>query len=244
MAAYNGEKYIKAQIDSILCQISKDDELIISDDGSTDNTLEIVKACADPRIKVFENYGMHGYAHNFENALRHAAGDYIFLSDQDDVWLPHKVQTILPHLKKNNMVVTDAYITDENLKIQKRMSDYRRYKKGYMRNLYKSVYMGCTSAFNRQIKDYCLPFPKNAMVLYDYWFGLLCELKFNVVYIPEPLVLYRRHQYNVSGTGSPSTKSFFFKLKYRSALFFETVKRVMSKELRALTRQQLIVLSS
>jgi glycosyltransferase involved in cell wall biosynthesis len=225
MAAYNGEKYIKEQIDSILCQLSKEDELIISDDGSTDSTLEIIKAYSDSRIKVFENHGMHGYAHNFENALAHAAGDYIFLSDQDDVWLPQKVQTILPYLEKDNLVVTDIYITDEKLNIQKRMSDFRRYKKGYLRNLYKSVYMGCTNAFTRRIRDYCLPLPKSALVAHDNWIGLLCELKFNVVYIPDPLILYRRHQQNTSGSAKP----FFFQLKYRSVLFFETVKRFSMK---------------
>jgi glycosyltransferase involved in cell wall biosynthesis len=226
MATYNGEKYIKEQLDSILCQIGRDDELIISDDGSTDKTLEIINTYANPCIKIFENHGIHGYAHNFENALAHAAGDYIFLSDQDDVWLPQKVQTMLPYLQEDNMVLTDAYITDENLKIQKCLSEYRMYRKGYLQNLYKTAHLGCTAAFTRRIKNYCLPFPKSMLAPHDNWIGLLCELKFNVVYIPEPLILYRRHQHTASSTGSPSTKSFFFMLKYRSVLFFETMKKV------------------
>ena len=96
MASYNGEKYIKEQIDSILKQLSDEDELVISDDGSTDNTLSVIQSIHDKRIKLIHNQGEHGYSRNFENALKNSKGDYIFLSDQDDVWKDNKVETILP----------------------------------------------------------------------------------------------------------------------------------------------------
>ena len=85
MATYNGEKYIQEQIDSILCQLSKDDELVISDDHSTDATCDIIKSYNDRRIKLFLNELAKGVTHNFENALLHSKGDIIFLADQDDV---------------------------------------------------------------------------------------------------------------------------------------------------------------
>ena len=91
IASHNGEKYIKEQVDSILCQIGSDDEVVISDDGSTDKTLAILEAYNDPRIKVFRyvhpcmyRYNFDYATHNFENALHHAKGDIIFLADQDD----------------------------------------------------------------------------------------------------------------------------------------------------------------
>ena len=119
MASYNGEKYIKQQIDSILKQLSDEDELVISDDGSTDNTLSVIQSIHDKRIKLIHNQGEHGYSRNFENALKNSKGDYIFLSDQDDVWKDNKVETILPLLKKYAFVVHDTEMTDENLKVKR-----------------------------------------------------------------------------------------------------------------------------
>jgi glycosyltransferase involved in cell wall biosynthesis len=229
LATYNGEKYIKEQIDSILCQIRKNDELIISDDGSTDKTCEAIMACADSRIKLIKNTSLHGYAHNFENALKHASGSYIFFADQDDVWLSNKVDMILPFLQEDNLVITDAFITNEILEIKGRLSQWRKYKKGYLWNLYKSIYMGCTMALTKRIKNYCMSFPKNVQA-HDTWIGLLCELKFNVVYIDTPLILYRRHENNTSEVGMKSTKSLSAKYIFRYIMLTETLKRFISME--------------
>lgn len=230
MATFNGEKYIKEQINSILVQLGVEDELIISDDGSTDKTKEIVLSYDDKRIKVFENTRIHGYTHNFENALKKASGDFIFFSDQDDVWLPNKVKTMLPLLKNDNFVITDAYITNEKLEIKDKLSTWRRYKKGYFQNLYKSIYAGCTCAFTKNIKEFVLPFPTTKNIQHDTWIGLICELKFNVVFIDEPLILFRRHNNNTSGAGAKSSKSHFYMFKYRTVLFIETIKRIISKK--------------
>ncbi len=229
MATYNGEKYILEQIYSILNQLGSEDELIISDDGSLDNTLKLIQSVKDERIKIYQNSGLHGYTHNFENALKYACGDFIFFSDQDDVWLPNKVKTILPFLEKDNFVITDAFLTNDKLEPKGKLSEWRKYQKGYFRNLYKSVYAGCTCAFTKNIRDYALPFPQTADIQHDTWIGLLCELKFNVVYIDEPLILFRRHSSNTSGAGSKSTKSPLFMFKYRTVLFLETIKRVLTK---------------
>lgn len=231
MATFNGEKYIKEQISSILIQLGSEDELIISDDGSIDKTLEIIRDFSDKRIMLYENKGLHGYAHNFENALKQSSGDYIFFSDQDDVWLPNKIEIMLPHLKTDNFVISDAYITNDELEIKGRISSWREYKKGYIRNLYKSIYAGCTCAFTRGIKDYCLPFPTTSYIQHDTWIGLLCELKFNVINIKEPLILYRRHNSNTSGAGSKSTKPILFMIKYRTILFIETYRRFISRKI-------------
>lgn len=225
MATYNGEKYIEEQINSILAQLSSEDELVISDDGSTDQTLRIIQKFDDKRIKLYSNGGKRGYAHNFENALRFSSGDYIFFSDQDDVWLPDKVEKILPYLQKDNYVISDAYVTNDDLEIKGRLSTWRKYKKGYWRNLYKSIYAGCTSAFTKNIKDYALPFPVSSFIQHDNWIGLLSELKFNVVYIGEPLIYYRRHDSNTSGVGAKSSKPIYYMFWYRLVLIVETLQR-------------------
>ena len=85
MASYNGEKYIKEQLESILPQLGEDDDLIISDDGSKDNTYEIIRQFGDKRIKYIMNTGKHGSTYNFQNALKNADADIYFLADQDDV---------------------------------------------------------------------------------------------------------------------------------------------------------------
>jgi len=225
LASYNGEKYIKEQINSILIQIDNEDELIISDDGSTDHTLMILKEFNDVRIKIFQNSGIHGYTHNFENALKQTSGDYIFFSDQDDVWLPDKIKKIMPYLRDDVLVFSDAYITNEKLEIMGKISDWRKYKKGYLKNLYKNIYTGCTCAFTKRIKEYILPFPTTEYIKHDNWIGLLCELKFKVEYLDEALILHRRHNDNTSSMTNKSSRTFLFMFKYRFHLFIKTLKR-------------------
>ena len=99
IATYNGEKYLRKQLDSILNQLEYNDEVIISDDGSSDETLNIISSYNDKRIHVFHNKGEHGVVKNFENGLNHVLGDYIFLCDQDDIWKSNKVQVVLNELK-------------------------------------------------------------------------------------------------------------------------------------------------
>ena len=112
IAAYNGEQYIKAQLDSILCQLSDGDEVVISDDGSTDRTIEIIKGYGSDTIVLLENQSFKSPIFNFENALKHAKNEIIFLSDQDDLWEENKVTTMLKHLQNCDLVMSDASIID------------------------------------------------------------------------------------------------------------------------------------
>ena len=111
IATHNGAHYIKEQIESILCQLGSTDEIIISDDGSTDKTIDILLAFKDKRIKIhhFKQLVKSKHSHtyvckNFENALKYAKGEYIFLADQDDWWMPDKVEKCLLALKNNILV--------------------------------------------------------------------------------------------------------------------------------------------
>ena len=204
MASYNGEKYIKEQIDSIICQIGANDELIISDDGSTDNTINIVKQTyKDGRIKVIHNKGNHGYTPNFYNALKHAKGDYIFLSDQDDVWLPNKVETVINALQNANFVHSDAVIVDDKLNVIVESHD-AEYKvtRGFIPNLLRSRYLGCCMAFDRKVLESLFPVPCYTNDYpHDLWIALVAERYFSTQLINEPLILYRRHNANASDGG-------------------------------------------
>jgi glycosyltransferase involved in cell wall biosynthesis len=115
MATYNGCEYVKDQISSILVQLRADDELIIVDDKSTDITLQILDEFNDSRIKIIKNEINLGVIKNFEKAINNASGNLIFLSDQDDVWLPNKVEKILQVFQKYpdiTLILSDAQIID------------------------------------------------------------------------------------------------------------------------------------
>lgn len=116
VATYNGEKYIEEQLRSILIQLRPDDEVIVSDDGSTDRTCAIVESLADPRIRLLHHNG-HDFKQNFVHALQHAQGEYIFLSDQDDVWLEGKYERCIKELESVDLVCTNSMMTDENLQV-------------------------------------------------------------------------------------------------------------------------------
>ena len=115
IATYNGEKYIKEQLSSILSQLEENDEVIISDDSSTDNTIQIVENFKDKRIRIFREQKFKSPIYNFENAISKATGDIIFLSDQDDIWHKAKVHKIKQYLSNEDItcIVTNASIIDE-----------------------------------------------------------------------------------------------------------------------------------
>ena len=203
MATYNGEKYIEEQLCSILSQIGDNDEIVISDDGSTDGTYNVVKNIGDVRIKWYVNNGVHGFTHNFENALKHAKGDIIFLSDQDDIWKENKVEVTLKVLENCDFAISDCITVNNEMEvIQESRFEAFGIKNGFINHMIKSRYLGCCMAFKRNVIEKALPFPKkDKLVEHDIWLAAVALLYFKVKLIEEPLVLYRRHGNNVSDGG-------------------------------------------
>lgn len=212
MATYNGEKYLEEQISSIMSQLSEKDELIISDDGSEDRTQAIIQSNKDNRIKFLKNIGRHGFIWNFENALKNASGDIIFLSDQDDVWMSDKVEKTMDELKTVDMIIHNAEIIDSegNSKGYDYFSRLHCYT-GFWQNLYKTRCLGCCMAFKRHVLNECLPFPKH-IVAHDYWIGMYALSKYKVMFSSERLIKYRRHGDNASPSAEKSPYSFFYQL--------------------------------
>lgn len=232
IATYNGEKYIKEQIDSILTQLTDEDEIIISDDHSTDDTINIIKTYNDSRIRIFFNEYEKGYTQNFENALKKSNGKFIFLSDQDDKWISNKVNITLKYLiqDKYDMVISDCFIADENLNIiNNSFFDKRGSKSGFINTIIKPNYIGCCMAFNKKILDKALPFPKIYKYLpHDLWLGLICYAFFNVKTTNEKLILYRRHSNNTSNGGFKSKTTLKFKIQYRIYAITNVIKRAFT----------------
>ena len=198
MATYNGEKYIKEQIDSILVNMNSEDELIISDDGSTDATLNIINQYNDNRIRLIQG-PKKGVKQNFANAIEKTKGKYIFLSDQDDIWEINKIEAVLKEFKHASVVIHDAEVVDENLNTtMSSFFNYRNSGKGVIKNIYKNTYIGCCMAFKADLKKYILPIPNN-IEMHDQWIGILGEIKGEgSVFLNQKLIKYRRHSSNVS----------------------------------------------
>lgn len=225
LATFNGSKYIVRQLKSILSQLGDNDEIIVSDDNSTDDTCDLLVSFNDKRITVVKNSGNKGPVSNFENALKVAKGDYIFLSDQDDIWLPNKVSVMCAGLINNHLVLSNCEVVDKELvTLISSFFDYRNSKPGFWINMYKNSYIGCCMAFRREVLNYVLPFPKS-IHMHDWWIGLLVELNGHVEFIEQPLMKYVRHGNNASPTGELSTNSIVTQVENRVIMLWYLLKR-------------------
>lgn len=199
MATYNGEKYIEEQIRSVLSNLELQDEIIASDDGSTDRTLEIIKGINDPRIMVIEGPGL-GVKKNFEHAIANCGGRYIFLCDQDDVWAEDKVDKVVDAFLKTEapVVVHDCEIVDEDLNIiEPSFYKYRDSGPGAVKNFWKNTYIGCCMAFNAAMKEAIIPIPDD-IEMHDQWIGIIGDRLGKNVFIEDKLIKYRQHETNAS----------------------------------------------
>lgn len=205
MATFNGQRFIEEQLKSILSQLEKNDEVILVDDCSTDKTIELVNKINDNRVSVFENKINIGPIKSFEKAIMLAKGDYIFLSDQDDVWQSDKVTTILRCFNSSNadIVVHDAKVVNANLQIiEKSWDEYNsnHFRGGVFGIILKNPYTGALMTFKKEIKSQILPFP-DSIPMHDSWIVAKALLKKKrVFHYSEPLELYRRHGDNVTGS--------------------------------------------
>ncbi len=202
MATYNGEKYIKRQLESILVQLAMNDEVVISDDSSSDSTIAVIKGFSDSRIHLYDNNKYFSPIFNVENALKKASGEIIVLADQDDVWLDNKIAVIKREFNGVDsgikLIVLDGHIVDEHETIM-HDSIFARIKsrKGLLNNVYDNTYMGCCMAFSRDLLKIALPFPKK-IPMHDMWLGLLAELFGTVEFVHEKTIKYRRHGTSVT----------------------------------------------
>jgi glycosyltransferase involved in cell wall biosynthesis len=205
MASYQGERYISPQLRSIVEQLSAGDEVIVVDDASTDRTCAEILAFGDLRITLIRNAQNRGVLRSFETALSAASGEIVFLSDQDDMWLPGKVETMLKEFEADRdlmLVVSDAVLIDEQgSKVGDSFYAQRgKFRPGMWSNLLIGKFHGCTMAIRSPLLHQALPFPRGKDVHHDTWIGCLnALLKGKTKYLATPLVAYRRHSKNVTG---------------------------------------------
>ena len=231
IATYNGEKYIYEQIDSILPQLGKEDEIVISDDSSTDKTIEIIESFNDERIILLKEQTFNSHVYNFEHSLKQAKGEYIFLADQDDIWLPNKVTHMITLLETYDLVLSDAQMVNEKKEpLHDSFFKFNYSRKGFFKNLYKNSYLGCCMAFNRTLLNIALPFPKD-INMHDWWIGLNAELYCSINFNEQKLIQYRRHPQAITPQNKQSTNSLFQKITFRLIMLKGLLLRYILKHL-------------
>ena len=213
LATYNGEKYLKEQLDSILNQTYKNIRIIISDDCSKDTTPEILKEYQkkDDRIELHIQKNNLGVVKNIEFLLKEVKSPYYMLADQDDYWLPEKAEKSLEKLKeeKADLVFGDLEVVDKNLNTMYRsFNDYmlltrkiNKYINSYKVNYLYNCITGCTVLAKKETIEKIIPLPTNSKrVLHDHWIGLMVALNGKLAYVPEKYIRYRQHGNNEVGT--------------------------------------------
>jgi glycosyltransferase involved in cell wall biosynthesis len=236
MATYNGATFVREQIDSILSQIGLNDELIICDDCSTDNTIGIIRSYQDSRIKLFINETNLRHVKNFERAMGLATGDLIALTDQDDVWYPDRLKTMKIALLSNenaNLVVSNFDFIDSssnftgkfNLLTQKPESGIGRI---FAILLAKGHYYGCTFLMTKKLALQSLPFP-DAVQSHDLWIGMIANTIGKTIHLEEPTLARRIHETNVTPI---KRRSMNVVLMTRIALVTAYLNRVISIKMR------------
>jgi glycosyltransferase involved in cell wall biosynthesis len=245
ICTFNGEKYLEAQLESILNQSIKPKEIIICDDNSLDNTFNIAKTISNNWKDVNWIFSLNqtklGYVKNFQKAIALCKHEIIFLSDQDDIWSPNKASSIL-EIFKNEEIITvfsDAQIVDENLnsldstmfikvgfgKIEQENFSNEIYQMDLL--LRKFIVTGATMAFRKKIVPIMFPIPETNFYIHDNWIATISSTIGKVDFIKEPLILYRQHNNNIIGAFNSITPN-YPKNRYDLLIFF--IKHQLNRE--------------
>ncbi|WP_128545215.1 glycosyltransferase family 2 protein [Larkinella soli] len=220
LCTYFGETYLETQLKSILDQTRRPDELVVCDDLSTDRTLEILERFAAEApfgVRIIRNPERLGYNKNFEKALSLCTGDILFICDQDDFWIPEKIQSLTDYLVRHpetDLVFSNARIADEHLNdtgkffwdtVRFTEPIRAKWRKGEAMEvlLDGNRVMGCASALRRAIVPQILPIPELPNYIYDGWLGLVGAAGGRIGFYEKPLVLYRTHEKQQVGTRPP-----------------------------------------
>ncbi|WP_154806452.1 glycosyltransferase family 2 protein [Sulfurovum lithotrophicum] len=228
MATYNGEKYLTEQLDSVYAQTYKNIEVIVTDDCSTDETVKILEQYADTHgLKYYVNEENLGFVKNFEKAISLCSGEYIALADQDDIWLPHKLEFLLEKIGLQLMIHSDCSIIDaKNEIVIPSWKKENGFMVGVENLLFKNVVTGCTVLMHRNLLDNACPFPEG-VTYHDWWLALCAAEKNSLKYTDECLTRYREHAAQDTGRGddSPVLKRVYRNVKnrYRNMDFYRTV---------------------
>lgn len=225
MATYNGEKYIREQLDSILKQSIQDFELVIADDNSSDRTFYILKEYAknDTRIKIYKNDKNIGFIKNFEKAISLCSGEYIALSDQDDIWFLNHLEILKKNIKDNFLICADAELYNgsplSTLMSETLSLDYIPKENIFFYLLFNNFVQGAAMMINRKLLKFITNFSDNQGFFHDHVLALYAAYYEKLNYINLPIMYYRQH----NGTVTQNKKKSFFNFlcKARNKMLFK-----------------------
>jgi glycosyltransferase involved in cell wall biosynthesis len=227
LCTYNGEKYLREQIESIINQTYKNIEIIIVDDSSVDNTFEIARSymATDARVKCFRNGDNLGFNKNFEKALRLTTGAFISISDQDDIWEPQKIEVLLNSIKESWLVFSNSvYINADGSGTQRKLlNQFSLQGRSYKALLFNNYITGHTTLFTREFLNYILPFPE--VGFYDWWMGFIALYHNRLTFVDKILTKYREHPDAVTSNikfGKGRLRNRFFEMMYNQLAAFKT----------------------
>ncbi len=205
MACYNGEAYIKEQIDTILSQLEAEDELLIIDDGSKDQTAQIIHSFSDERIQYVKNEANLGVNRSFEKAIGLAKNDYLFMADQDDLWVEGRVDRMLEKLTSGVMLVSgnseaiDGKGQPSTYDLGTLKAEASEDHVGNVVRIFtgKAYYYGCAQAFRKELEKVILPFPAY-IESHDLWIAMAANLLKSNCHLEEIVLKRRIHGKNAS----------------------------------------------
>lgn len=230
MATYNGMDYLPEQISSIMVQLNDGDELIIVDDASTDGTVSYIRSIKDPRISIYQNEKNLGHVQTFARALNIARGEFIFLADQDDVWLEDRVSSMCRILAEGALLVTtNSAFMDKNGAPIKPMHRgvFSINSKKYFKNIInifagKAFYYGCAMAMRRELLDVVLPIPKY-VESHDLFIAMAANCGRSNVHLEINTLIRRIH----GGNASVVTRSIRKIIKSRLIFFLSLINLII-----------------
>lgn len=245
LATYNGEKYLQQQLDSILKQDYPNIEIIVTDDCSSDTTFRVLQEYASKYacIRIYSNENNLGINKNFEKGLLLARGEYIAISDQDDIWKEEKISTLVKELENHTMIYHDSELIDpDGLSLNKKLSNldiFTSFNNCLQFTIANRV-PGHAMLFKKTLIAQCIPFPEN--IFYDHWLAFVATFNTKIKFTNHVLVLYRQHENNLSGSKVKSRKNRKKKdkltenqlSKERIQLFYEKCPSTLIKEKKAL----------
>jgi len=229
MSSYNGERFIQEQIDSILDQSYSNLELVITDDGSSDKTIEIIKNYQknDTRIKLYQNEVNLGFVQNFGKAISLCKGDYIALADQDDIWKKDKLKTFIEKIGENVLIYSDADLVDEHAVSmgEELIRPARELVSGANNRafLLENCVSGNTLMFKKELLQYILPIPEGAS-FHDRWIVFVASTYGSITFTKEPMTYYRRYSEQITKKREKDYEGFLDRLKQKKEFKVKSAK--------------------
>lgn len=239
MATYNGAAYVAHQLRSILDELHPDDEVVVVDDASSDQTVDIVRGLDDPRVRVIVQEVNSGYVASFERALREARGDVMMLSDQDDEWVPGRRAVLVAALERGDVVASNLELLGSGDPLRsplggrpwrlRERSDGRRVRTEMSILAGLAPYYGCAMALRRSALEYALPFPSGLRESHDLWIATVANRAGTLVHLEDVTVRRRIHGANASSSSPRGVRAAVRSRLLMSRLWMDANRRVRAR---------------